>query len=155
MPKHSPLLPIISAGVAAGLLAGAGGYLLLAHFRPSDPTLIRSIDMENVNWLMEGIGAGDKNYDLRLSTCEVGETRGCTKIILSSRLTALASQSEPVAIANDWNAAHDVGRVYATPAGLVFTIAIDLYGGVSPTNIQAQIRTWFDDLEQLRRSMGG
>jgi hypothetical protein len=155
MPKRSPLLPIVSAGVAAGLLMGAGGYLLLAHFRPSDPTLIRSIDLENVNWLMNGIGVGDTDYDLRLTTCEIGESRGCTKIILSSRLTALASQSEPANIANDWNAAHNVGRVYATPAGLVFTIDIDIYGGVSPTNIQAQIRSWFHDLDELRRSLAG
>lgn len=155
MPNRSPLLPIIAAGITAGLLAGAGGYLLLAHFRPSDPTLLRSIDLDNVNWLMEGAGPGDHSYDLRLATCEVGETKGCTKIILSSRLSTVVSQSDPTVVANEWNAAHDVGRVYATPAGLVFTTAIDLNGGVSPTNIQSEIRAWFHDLDELRRSVGG
>ena len=85
----------------------------------------------------------------------VGETKGCTKIILSSRLTAVVSQLDPTVIANDWNAAHDVGRVYAPPTGLVFTTAIDLNGGVSPTHIQSEMRAWFHDLDELRRSVGG
>ena len=155
MAKRNPLIPVIAAGIAAGLLAGAGGYLALAHFRPSDPVLLRSIDLDNVSWLMEGVGPGDRSYDLHLATCEVGETTGCTKIILSSRITSVVSQTDPAMIANGWNAAHDVGRVYATPSGLVFTAAVDLTGGVSPTNIQTQIRAWFHDLEELRRSVGG
>lgn len=155
MPNRKPMLKFVVAGIAAGLLAGAGGYLLLAYARPSDPTLLRAIDLENVNWLMADVGAGDTSYDLRLSTCEVGQTQGCRKIILSSRLTAMTTGGHALVIANDWNAAHDVGRVFATPTGLVYTIEIDLYGGVSPTNVQTQMRAWFDSLNALRASLAG
>ncbi len=155
MPNHRPMMKFIAAGIAAGLFAGAAGYLLLAYMRPSDPTLLRSIDLEDVTWLMDDIAAGDTNYSLRLATCEAGETKGCRKIILSARLTVQVAGADPVAFANDWNAAHDVGRVFVTTTGPVFSIDIDLYGGVSPTNVQTQIRAWFDNLNELRRSLAG
>ena len=155
MSKQNTLPKFIAGGVTAGLLVGVGCYLLLAYFRPSDPTLMRGVNLDAMTWLMRDVGAKDADYDVQLGSCDAGPGKECRHVILTGRLSgARINPGDMPAAVNGWNAAHAIGRVYLDGGGMVLSQEIDITGGVSATNLKTQITAWFRALGELKATFG-
>uniref|UniRef100_UPI0005BC875C YbjN domain-containing protein n=1 Tax=Bradyrhizobium sp. Ai1a-2 TaxID=196490 RepID=UPI0005BC875C len=86
-------------------------------------------------------------FDVRPGNPTAGEPQGFLDVAL---IAVLQVQGElPLELVNRWNASRRFARLQLSPPFLALSLDVSVAGGVTPTNLRAQIEIWDHLVQQL------